>query len=91
MLFVLTSCTDNLKISDSVILIRDDQAKKSEVNKMGAYCSAAFYRSIENLLLHKDGTINDGPWHYKWTIGEYRSDQDKAWFDANCKEPPNAK
>lgn len=81
--------TDTSPISDTVVLLRNGEAKKSTMSKMGAYCTVGWYRSIENLLVKRDGTITNSPFNYKWTLNEFGSDLDKTWFDANCKEPPN--
>jgi hypothetical protein len=86
---VLTGCSDNVAApqQDSILLFRDGEVKKSPVVKFGVYCTAAWYQSIEHLLLNSDGTSKNRPFEYKWSLREFRSDEDKQWFASNCKEP----
>lgn len=32
------------------------------------------------------GQAANGPWEYKWTLLEFNSEQDKLWYNKNCKE-----
>ncbi len=83
---IMAGCSDNVKeTNDSVILYRDGQFKKSVVTKFGVYCTVAWYESIENLYITPEGTAIDGPFNYKWTLSQFGSDEDKAWYAKNCK------
>lgn len=81
--------TDVSNKTDTVILYRDGEAKRSEVTKFGVYCAVAWYKSIENLLLRRNGTITNRPFQYQWSLKEFGNEEDLIWFDKNCKEPPS--
>jgi hypothetical protein len=81
---------DNFNVG-TVILYRDGEAKSSSVGKIGSRCWVAWFRMIEKVLLKGDGTADDGVLHYRWTLDRPGPDDptaDRAWFDANCTEPP---
>jgi hypothetical protein len=75
----------------SVILIREGAAKKSDVYKIGPYCSASWYGSgVDNILLRPNGIANDADLYYTWTLNRPAGGDaaiDRAWFDANCTNP----
>lgn len=88
-LLLLLSACNNISSNDTVILYRKGEVKKSEVTKIGVYCGVSWYKYLEQLLLRDDGTVYNPPFEYKWTLFEFNSEQDKIWFKANCKQPPN--
>lgn len=87
--FVLLIYTLNntiVPLSETIILQRNGELKKAEVRKLGVYCTASWYRTLDNFYLNPDGTAKDGPFSYRWTLHEFNSEQDKIWFNKNCKE-----
>lgn len=86
-----TGCSDNKTIAtpegDVILLYHRGEFKKTEVKKTGAYCTVAWYKSIDNFVLHRDGTALDNAFEYRWTLSEFGNEIDKIWFDKNCKEP----
>lgn len=84
---LLTSCANQVKeTSDSVILYKDGDFRKSEVIMYGVYCTAGWYKTLDHLYLKSNGTIDDGPFHYTWTLNEFNSEADKIWYAKTCKE-----
>ncbi len=78
--------TDSISEANTIILQKNGELKKSEVRKFGVYCTAGWYRTIDNFYLKSDGTASDGPFNYRWTLHEFNSEQDKFWFNKNCKD-----
>jgi hypothetical protein len=89
-LIFLTACSNTSPTSqgDIVLLYRNGEFKKVEVKKKtGAYCTVAWYESIDNFALKSDGTAIDGVFNYRWTLSEFGNEADKIWFNKNCKDP----
>lgn len=84
----LVGCSDNkiTETNDIILLYRKGEFKKAEVRKSGAYCTVAWYKSIDNFALRRDNTAIDGSFDYKWTLNEFGKPIDQQWFDKNCKE-----
>jgi hypothetical protein len=90
---LLAGCSrDEIETSvGTVILFRSPQAKKSAVYHIGSRCWVAWYSGIEKLVLNRDGTIDDGLFHYRWMLDRRGPDDqadDQKWFDANCVDAP---
>lgn len=84
----LTACGDDkiTTTNDMILLYRKGEFKKAEVRKTGVYCTTAWYKSIDNFALKRDGTATDGGFEYRWTLAEFGNPLDQKWFDKNCKE-----
>lgn len=73
-----------------VILFNGNELEVSEVKKEGPYCWVSWYTGIKKIIMHRDGTADDDPFHYRWTLktrGPENIEADHAWFDKNCSEP----
>lgn len=76
---------------ETVILMRKGQFRTSDVKKVGEWCWAAWYKTIDKILMRGDLTAVDGPWTYRWTLHRAGPDDptaDRIWFKQNCAEPP---
>lgn len=72
---------------DTIVMYRNGEFKKAKVIKFGVYCTASWYSyATDNVYLKSNGTATNGPWDYKWTLLEFNSEQDKLWYNKNCKE-----
>lgn len=73
-----------------VILIRDGEMETSSVGKYKDYCWIAWYHGSEHVMLRRNGTADDPPFHYRWEpLSHSERDDAASFFDRlGCKEPP---